>query len=118
MKLERFVGETLKQIINGVLSAKDYGEQHGALINPVNARFNTNSQNMIYCLETGIPLQHVEFDVAVTVCESTTSTSGDNEAVGDITVSGASSESNSTNSSVSRIKFSVPVRLPTSGQKK
>lgn len=116
MKLEQFVEESLKQIITGVLKAKEHGEQHGAYINPVNATFNSNSQNVVYCTETGIPLQQVEFDVAVRVTHSKSESSDDQAEVGDITVSGSASESNATNSSASRIKFMVPVRLPTSGK--
>lgn len=116
MKLEQFVEESLKQIITGVLKAKEHGEQHGAHVNPVNASFNSSSQNVVYCTETGIPLQQVEFDVAVTVSESNASSADGQAEVGDITVSGQSIETNSTNSSASRIKFMVPVRLPTSGK--
>ncbi|MBO2638336.1 hypothetical protein I6M42_17045 [Shewanella algae] len=117
MKLEQFVEESLKQIITGVLKAKEHGEQNGAYVNPVNAAFNSNSQNVVFCTETGIPLQQVEFDVAVTVTHSTSESSDDQAEIGDITVSGSSSENNATNSSASRIKFMVPVRLPTSGKK-
>lgn len=118
MKLEQFVEESLKQIIGGVLKAQVYGEQHGAHVNPVNATFNSNSQNVVYCTETGVPLQQVEFDVAVTVSESNASSQDNNVGVGDITVSAAPSESSSTNSSASRIKFTVPVRLPTTGRQR
>lgn len=116
MKLEQFVEESLKQIITGVLKAKEHGERHGAHVNPINASFNSSSQNVVYCTETGIPLQQVEFDVAVTVSESNASSADGQVEVGDITVSGQSIETNSTNSSASRIKFMVPVRLPTSGK--
>ena len=116
MKLEQFVEESLKQIISGVSKAKEHGEKHGAHVNPVKAAFNSNSQNVVYCTETGIPLQQVEFDIAVTVSESSSIASEGSTGVGDITVSGQSSENTSTNSSASRIKFTVPVRLPTSGK--
>ncbi|MDN7138076.1 hypothetical protein J6J34_07625 [Pseudidiomarina sp. 1ASP75-14] len=116
MKLEQFVEESLKQIITGVLKAKEYGEKNGAYVNPVNAAFNSNSENVIYCTETGIPLQQVAFDVAVTVTSSQSEFSDSQAEIGDITVSGSTSESNSSNSSASRIKFLVPVRLPTSGK--
>lgn len=116
MNLEQFVEESLNQIITGVLKAKEHGEKNGAHVNPVNASFNSNSQNVVYCTETGIPLQQVEFDVAVTVSESNASSADGQAEFGDITVSGQSIETNSTNSSASRIKFMVPVRLPTSGK--
>ena len=34
VKLEDFVSETLKQIVNGVRTAQDYAMENGASINP------------------------------------------------------------------------------------
>lgn len=117
MKLEHFVAETLKQIINGVIEAQEHATQLGAHVNPVNAAFSSsNSTNIIYCSETGIPLQQVEFDVAVTVSESSGDSSNNDLRVGNINVSGNASDKHSSNSTASRIKFSVPVRLPVSGK--
>jgi len=113
MKLDDFVSETLKQIIKGVVAAQEYGNTQNAKVNPVSARFHGNSEGHSYCRETGLPLQKVEFNVAVTVTEEKTS-ANDGESVGSISVTSASSNS-SQNSSVSRIQFEVPVLLPITG---
>lgn len=34
MRLEDFIAETLKEIVNGVCTAQQYAAQHGAIINP------------------------------------------------------------------------------------
>ena len=114
MKLDDFVSETLKQIIKGVVAAQEYGNTQNAKVNPITARFHSNTEGHAYCRETGVPLQKVEFDVAVTVAEEQTS-ANDGGSVGSISVSSASSNS-SQNSSVSRIQFEVPVLLPITGK--
>ncbi|MGL5397577.1 hypothetical protein [Aeromonas veronii] len=106
------MSETLKQIIDGVTSAQEYGRSKNANINPSSARMDTKVSGYSYCVETGIPLQDVEFDVAVTVSESNFTSDGD-KSVGAISVS-AESSSTSQNSSVSRIKFKVPILFPNS----
>lgn len=111
MKLDDFVAETLKQIIKGVVSAQEFGSEYNAKINPNTARFYKSAEGQAYCLETGVPLQQVVFDVAVTVSEEHTSNDG-NKTVGSISVSPTGSSS-AQNSSTNRIKFQVPVLLPT-----
>lgn len=114
MKLDDFVSETLKQIIKGVVAAQVYGNTQNAKVNPITARFHSKTEGYAYCQETGVPLQKVTFDVAVTVTEEQT-TANNGESVGSISVTSASSNS-SQNSSISRIQFEVPVLLPTSGK--
>jgi hypothetical protein len=114
MKLDDFVSETLKQIIKGVVSAQEFGNTQNAKVNPITARFNSATEGRTYCQETGVPLQGVTFDVAVTVAEEHTS-AGEGGSVGSISVSPAGSNSTQ-NSSISRIKFEVPVLLPTTGK--
>ncbi|WP_226704559.1 hypothetical protein [Microbulbifer elongatus] len=113
MKLDDFVSETLKQIIKGVVAAQKYGNTQDAKVNPITARFNSNTEGHAFCQETGVPLQKVEFNVAVTVTEEQSSMS-DGGSVGSISVSPANTNA-SQNSSVSRIQFEVPVLLPTTG---
>lgn len=113
MKLDDFVSETLKQIIRGVVAAQEFGNSQNAKINPATARFHSSTEGLSYCGDTGVPLQHVEFDVAVTVTEENIATDGGG-TVGSISVS-PNSSSTSQNSSISRIKFEVPILLPTTG---
>ena len=115
MKLEDFVAESLKQIIKGVASAQEYGSSVNANINPISARVHSSTEGQAYCSNTNVPLQHVAFDIAVSISEEQVSTDGDN-VVGSIAVS-ASNTTNLQNSSISRIKFEVPILLPTSGER-
>jgi len=49
MKLDDFVAQTLKQIINGVASAQQFGNEHNAKINPNSARFFKTAEGQAYC---------------------------------------------------------------------
>jgi len=115
MKLDDFVSETLKQIIKGVVAAQEFGNSQNAKVNPISARFHS-SEGQSYCHDTSVPLQHVVFDVAVTISEEQSS-SEESTSIGSISVSPANSSSTQ-NSSISRIKFEVPVLLPTTGKEK
>lgn len=114
MKLDDFVAETLKQIIKGVVAAQEYGSTQNAKVNPTTARLNGNNGEHISCGQTGVPLQKVGFDIAVTVTEGQT-LANDGQSVGSISVTSLNSI-NSQNSSVSRIRFEVPVLLPTTSK--
>lgn len=98
MKLQDFVSETLKEIIDGVLAAQRYAASKNARINP-GSPVRRESQ------------QHVEFDVAVTTTEGTETKGGIGVFVGPVGL-GSQGRTDNTNSSVSRIKFSIKVELP------
>jgi hypothetical protein len=110
MKLDDFVAESLKQIIKGVVEAQNFGNSYNAKINPSNVSIAGSPGRVTYCSGTGVPLQYVEFDVAVTIAEENQAIES-GQTVGYISVSPANFNS-SQNSSISRIKFEVPVLLP------
>ena len=119
MKLEEFVEESLKQIIKGIVNVKEFGKTNNAYINPATATFTTNANhNIIYCLNTGIPLQQIEFDVAVKVTNERSQKENGEKTVGLITVVGNEQNTMTSDTSLSRIKFSIPILFPTSGQDK
>lgn len=108
MDLRNFIAETLTQIIGGITDAqknmmefqKDKESEYTApYVNP-----NPSSDNHK-------KLSDVDFDVAVTVSEGKSV-----EGSGGLSVMGVSlggkGGSEQTNSSVSRIKFSIPVSYP------
>ncbi|MEQ2352075.1 hypothetical protein [Pseudoalteromonas piscicida] len=115
MNLDKFVAETINQIIKGVSASQEYAKSLDATVNPASARVDGNAEGYFYCSKTGVPLQTISFDIAVTVNQEKSS-NGDKFTVGSISVSSLSSES-SQNTSESRIKFSVPMLLPTQGEK-
>ncbi|EKO3860424.1 MULTISPECIES: hypothetical protein [Vibrio harveyi group] len=113
MKLDKYVEETIKQVISGVQAAKTFGDQNGAKVNPATATFKSENSTIIYCYETGVPIQEISFDVAVSVSESSSEQSTPEITVGSITTAG-SGMTDSQSSSLNRIKFSIPVLLPVS----
>ncbi len=108
VKLKDFVSGTLKNIIVGVEDAQKASKEKGAIINPRDY-FEDHTKKHIY--QAGRLVEHVEFDVAVTTSEEKESKGGLGVFVAGIGV-GAQGKSDSLSSSVSRIKFSVPVVLP------
>lgn len=98
MKLEDFISETLEQIISGVEKAQDETEKSLAIINPLGPGYK-------------LSVQTVEFDVALSEMKS-------KKAKGVIGVFfppvgvGGQGQSDTSNISTNRIKFSVPLILP------
>lgn len=98
MKLQDFVSETLIEIVNGVKQAQVAVKGSKAEINPSRP------------IE-GVKERPIEFDVAVTTIEGTETKGGVGIFVGPVGI-GTQGRSDSSSSSVSRIKFSVPVKYP------
>jgi len=114
MKLEKFVSDTLTQIVNGVSAAQEHAVQKGAFINPVTACFTSGSSDQIYDSNTGIPLERIEFDVHIMVSQETSTSDG--STVGEITVA-SGVNTGEQNTSSNRIKFAVSMLLPTTGSR-
>lgn len=113
MNLDDFVAETIKQIIAGVVTAQSYGLTHGAKVNPATAR-PTSGGSSLYCHESGIMIQNVSFDVALTISQENATSTPAGVTVGSISVS-STDTSAVQNSSISRVKFEMPVMFPTTG---
>ncbi|OIQ94370.1 hypothetical protein GALL_236170 [mine drainage metagenome] len=112
MDLRDFVSETLTQIVEGVKSAQSKAEESGAKVNP-HLRTSFEQAGKLGFLQTGGDgfAQIVQFDVALTVTEGTGTKGGIGVFAGAINI-GSSGQSQSESSSVSRVKFSVPLSLP------
>ena len=111
MKLKDFVAETLKELIDGVIDPQDYCSAKGASINSTTIVYQIQDSSQMMDQRDGRRAQMVEFDVAVTATEGTETKGGIGVFVGAIGL-GSQGKSDSANSSVSRIKFSIPVVLP------
>lgn len=119
MDLKEFVSETLKQIFEGVKTAQDDVANSGGKISPSIQCHNVSQltqPHLVYHDETSgqyIPANKIDFDVALTTAES----SGKGGKAG-VTVwgigAGVEGKTETTNSAVSRVKFSVSVILPLS----
>lgn len=114
MDLKEFVSQTLMQIAAGVKNAQADVTSLGGEINP---HINTSiaelgKQGFLWA--GGRLAQVVQFDVALTVAEGAGTKGGIGVFVGAVSL-GSAGESKSENTSVSRVKFSVPLVLPRSG---
>jgi hypothetical protein len=99
MRLDDFVAQTLTAIVQGVQNAHTEIEKMGGRINP----FRAGSTGAI---------QVVEFDVEVSTVEGTTTAGGLGVFVGPVTA-GTRGQSEASSSSVGRVRFKVPLELPT-----
>lgn len=112
MDLETFIAETLRQIVKGVITAQQHKDCSGARINPDTIR-NKPAGSEIY---VGERVQKVEFDVAVTISEASEKQGKGSIGIASIGLGvGGQASSTASNSSVSRIKFEIPLILPTTG---
>ena len=111
MKLEDFISQTLREILVGIKQAQAFAEENGGEIVPPKIRFRTDQGLQLYDQTDGTPVEKIEFDVAVTATEGTSTKGGIGVFVGAVGL-GSQGQSNASNQSVSRIKFSVPVMFP------
>jgi len=113
IKLEDFVSETLKEIINGVAEAQLHAATKNARVNPGGLNFRTDQGVVkLWDPSTGQIAQEVHFDVAVTATEGTETKGGIGIFVGALGL-GSQGHSEKEKSVVSRISFDVPIILPT-----
>ena len=113
MDLKSFVSQTLIQIVEGVNEAHSAVKAKGASVNPSFAGDVKNlPKSGFYHIGSGQLAQCVEFDVALTVSEGTDTKGGIGVFSGVINL-GSSGQSTNESVSVSRVKFTVPLGLPT-----
>jgi len=106
MNLRDFVKETLVEIAEGVDSANDALKGKGAFVNPVKITHRTGQ-----AVQHTRQLHEVEFDVAVTAEEGKETKGGIGIMVGSIGL-GAQGRSETSGSTHSRVKFTIPMLLP------
>ena len=111
MNLQDFVSETLSQIVGGVKAAQSVAIESGCQINPkMTSNLDYASQHgFLWC--DSVYAQIVEFDVALTTTEGSNSKGGIGVFAGAVSL-GGSTGSTAENSSISRVKFRVPLVLP------
>jgi len=115
MNLQEFVTETIVQITTGIAKAQEKASEVGAVVNP--SGYKVEKGELLWKLE---PMNSntdrrgtlVEFDVAVAVLEGNEIKAG----VGIFAAAigfGSQAQSEDTASTITKIKFSIPVFLPT-----
>jgi hypothetical protein len=116
MNLQDFITESLVQLARGIEGAAEQLKGTKAIVNPRNVSTETHTHSNIYgFVDTEQSyfkaVQRIEFDVAVTASTGTATKGGIGIMVGAIGL-GSQGQSDAQNSSVSRIKFMVPMVLP------
>jgi enolase len=111
MDLRTFIKETLIQICDGVSEAADEVSLRGAIINPKGTQSVENTTYINSQFRRTV--QNVEFDVALTTVEGKGTEGGIGVMIGSIGL-GSKGKSDSSATSSSRVKFTVPVSLPAS----
>lgn len=118
MNLEDFISATLTQIAHGIESASNNLEASNALISPRNIQPVPKNEFKIYgYLESREQskylrvVEQIEFDVALTASKGEGKKGGIGVMVGSIGL-GVQGRKEEENSSVSRVKFRVPMVLP------
>lgn len=118
MDLKDFVKESLVQISKGIVEANQELQEIGAIINPLHVI--VNSENSQAYGRTGTSpnyhknsrvVEKVEFDVAVVAEEGTQTKAGIKLSVATLGLN-AGGQSNASDRSESRIKFTIPVVFP------
>jgi len=97
MELQDFIKEVLEQIISGVTSAQESAVELGAKVNPRGGSI--------------VEMRDINFDIAVSKGEGTQK-GGVGVFLAPAGTTGPQNQSNVAGGSMSRIKFSVPVKLP------
>lgn len=113
MNLQDFISETLSQIVHGVRAAQEAVQPEGATVSPhLTGGPSINSAHGFVPTQEGVYAQIVAFDVALTVKEGTGTKGGIGVFAGAVTL-GSSGQSSAEQSSISHVRFSVPLTLPT-----
>jgi hypothetical protein len=110
MELEAFIQESIKQVISSINKCVEFAKENGAEINPYQHQWR-HGEGWYFDKQSGRPMTNLEFDVAVTASDGQKTKGGVGISVATL-VLGSSGQSESTNQSISRIKFSLPIVLP------
>ena len=111
MNLQEFIAESLLQIINGVKEAQTGSADTGAHINPAGLIMPQEKISAPYHPNEDTYSSYIEFDVAITVTEGAERKGGIGVAAGIFAI-GGQGKTETQSGTISRIKFSVPVMLP------
>lgn len=112
MKLEDFISESITQIISGVKKAQDYAEKNNASVNPISLQQGTSSGDSYYDGRTLRPAQVVDFNISVTTKDEG-QVSGKAGVFVSVFKLGVEGKEGVENLMSNRIKFSIPIMLPT-----
>jgi hypothetical protein len=111
MDLKDFITQTLVQIAEGVSASEERITQLGGQVNPYISSDHKEMGKHGILWASGLAVHIIEFDVALTANSGTGTKGGIGIFSGAVNL-GSSGESRSESSSVSRVRFTVPLTLP------
>jgi hypothetical protein len=112
MELKDFISETMKALIDGIIAAQEYAKTKGAGVVPEGIKLAQTSGFSYIDKDKGVKYIHnIQFDVAVTVNSSDKVQGGIGIFAGAVGI-GTQAKIEEANSSLSRIKFEIPVIFP------
>lgn len=120
MNLETFIAQSLVQIARGIEKANEELTDSQAIVSPKNVKDVQKSNDSTYGLislsdGSWAVVQEIGFDVAVTAAKGGEAKAGAGITVGAVTI-GAAGKEDRQDTSVSRIRFSVPMLMPQYGE--
>lgn len=115
MELKEFISETILQISSGILDAMDKCSELDVIVNP---DITVGSEGSFYVPKQGdYPMQRrvqiIDMDIAITVSQVEENTMGAKIGVSMLGI-GGETKGGSNKSSENRVRFSIPVCLPSS----
>lgn len=118
VNLSEFISDSLKQIIDGVVSAQVYAKTKGALINPADSHveaieISTPSGEAYFDDDerTYRKRETIEFDIAVSVADEE-KIEGGFAVIAAVISTGTKGSARIESEAISRLKFSIPVFFP------
>lgn len=120
MELKEFITETLSQIIDGVSEVQEKYKDRNILICPDDIQGNDSNlyiddEDKYSGYTKMTRVQSIDMDIAISVTEKDGKKAG--IGVAQFIKAGISSENAQQNESISKIKFSIPIVLPSSSVK-
>ena len=115
MNLEDFIAQSLSQIAKGIEKANNELVDSMAIVNPSGISRPLVSEHGAYGAVdingSYVDVHEIKFDVSVSVIDSNEHGGGLGISVAGISL-GAQGKENQSNTSISRIQFSIPMALP------
>lgn len=116
MELKEFIKESLSQIIDAVKETQEEYRDTNVVICPdniqeINGNFFIFDEKEYDHYSSRSKVQNIDMDIAISVTEKEGNKSG--LGIAKIINAGISSENAQQNESISKIKFSIPIVLPT-----
>lgn len=108
MELKEFIKTVVVEIFEGVKEAQNIIKEDGSVINPYdwhNPNFDRESAFAV------TDKAHIDFEVAITVSDNTESKGSVGIFIASLGV-GVQGKNSTGNESISKIKFSIPVKYP------